>query len=130
MTCSMCHAVLPLLGIFETDKYSKVTTYEALKKGQRSIPPLMLTVECISTPGCPLVRSPPPQSSKKLWMKSSKVCQILYAIYTTSWSQVPQIRTVAQPQGSACEVETEWHSFEADQMYFYARIHHIPRAEN
>ena len=31
MTRSMCHAVLPLLGIFETEKYSKVTTDEALR---------------------------------------------------------------------------------------------------
>ena len=31
MTCSMCHAILPLLGKFETEKYSKVTTDEALR---------------------------------------------------------------------------------------------------
>ena len=30
MTCSMCHAALPLFGIFETETYSKVTTDEAL----------------------------------------------------------------------------------------------------
>ena len=30
MTCYMCHAALPVFGIFETEKYSKVTIDEAL----------------------------------------------------------------------------------------------------